>query len=180
MKTKRDTSPSVVYQMVNFMTDLNIPKDFTSKTILEPSAGEGLLLDYLKLNSKTNLLKAYSIDCFETNVDKRNLLKAKNYDLVGSDYLKENCKIKYDYIIACPPFKNGTDCLHIQKMYKDLKKEGYLITLCHSRYLIENKDIYKEFRSFLSSKEYYTRFLTDYSFIEKHKTVPTSIIILKK
>lgn len=175
-KTKRQTTPSVVYQMIDF---LGTGETFYNSDILEPSAGSGHMLDILRQHPDLEIKKS-TIMCCETNVEKRKTLKTIGYDVIGSDYLSTNVPIKADVVFACPPFKNGIDCLHIEKMYNDVKKGGKIITLCHSRWMTEGSERFVDFRGFLSNKKYKCKMLTEYSFIEKYKSVPTMILIIEK
>lgn len=178
-KTKRETTPSVVYQMIDF---LGTGETFYKSNILEPSAGEGSMLDILRQHPDLSVDKS-RVMCCETNVDKRETLLDKGYNLIGTDYLKTDISKTsrdIDVIIACPPFKNGADCIHIQKMYKDLKKGGTILTLCHSRWMTEGSEVFREFRNFLYDKKYRCKMLTEFSFVEKYKTVPAMILVIEK
>lgn len=54
------------------------------KTVLEPSAGKGDIVQGLKSHAKYQNL---DIDCVEINKDLRNCLKGAGYRVVGDDFL---------------------------------------------------------------------------------------------
>jgi 16S rRNA G966 N2-methylase RsmD len=171
MKTKRDTSKEVSEIIFNQIDDYS-----ERLRILEPSAGEGNLIDYISYKLK----RKFNIDVIELNTDKVNILKDKGYNVIGRDYIKTIITEQYDLILACPPFKDNVNLDHIQKMYGDVKLGGTIITLCNTQWIIDNNEKSFKFREFLSKVEYSMIMLPDNSFIEKDKTVPTILIKIKK
>jgi phospholipid N-methyltransferase len=169
--TKRDTSKEVaeiIYNQIDEYSD--------NLKILEPSAGEGNLIDFIsqKLNRKSN------IDVIELNGDKVKILKDKGYNVIGRDYMNTIITTPYDLILACPPFKDNVNLDHIRKMYDDIKVGGVIITLCNTQWINDNNEKSIMFREFLSKIKYSMTMLPDNSFIEKDKTVPTLLIKIKK
>ncbi len=75
-------------------------------TVLEPSAGKGNIIDYIK-NDKLK------IDAIEIDEDLRSILKGKKYNVIFDDFLEFQTNKKYDLIIANFPFSDGD--LHLQK-----------------------------------------------------------------
>jgi len=173
MKTKRDTSKEVSDIMYR-----KIINEFSyTDRVLEPSAGEGNLIDYIS----NNIVFDTPIDVIELNQEKANKLLEKGYNLIGRDYMNTNLENTYDIIIACPPFKDDANLEHIQKMYKDLAYLGTAITLCNTKWIYDNTAKAIEFREFLQTIQHSITMLPDNSYIEKGKTVPTIIIkIIKK
>lgn len=172
IKTIRDTSPQVASIMLSVGIDFIKP----NFKILEPSAGEGNLVDFIAkaIGSKNN------IDVIELNADKVNTLKEKGYNVIGRDYMNTSLENTYDVIIACPPFKDNANLYHIQKMYTDVKDGGYVLTLCNSQWITDNSEKSVSFRKFLLGKKYSITMLPDNSFMEKGKTVPTILIKMQK
>lgn len=170
MKTQRVTPLSVIKRLFD-LADISL----TDK-VLEPSAGEGAILDYIKsiYPNKKNML------AFELNADKVNILKEKGYDAHQKDFLD---LISYNYntfdvVIAAPPFKNNVDVLHIMHMYKCLvwEKSARVVSLTSPFWLTNNEKHQVLFRQWLENKKYLMEMLPDNTFIEKGKTVPTAII----
>lgn len=92
-------------------------------TILEPSAGKGDILDYLKELGAENLY------CIEQNIDLQSILKEKGYRLINSDFLKYNGDYVFDLIVMNPPFSNGAE--HLLKAW-DIMNGGDIICLLNS------------------------------------------------
>lgn len=76
------------------------------KKILEPSAGKGNIIEYIK--DKNYKLRS-SIDVCEINPKYREELEelSVNVNIKGYDFLEYNPDVLYDLIIMNPPFNNG-------------------------------------------------------------------------
>lgn len=170
IKTIRKTSQSVIDQILKHC-DL---KDHFF--VLEPSAGSGDLVDGLiRHNSSLN------IDCVELNKELRDILKAKGFSVVGEDFLKlEPYLCKYDYVIACPTYKDNIDIDHIMHMYRFLKPGGSVVSLTSPYWTVRNSDRQRNFRNWLEDKDYYISMLKDFSFVENYDTQPSAIIKINK
>lgn len=168
-KTIRKTRQVVIDQIVSF-GDTQINGD-----ILEPSAGDGDLVE--------GLLRVYpeiNIDCVELNKAKRDTLKEKGFNVVGSDFLNFKSDKKYDAVIACPTYKNNVDVIHIMHMYDFVKPGGFVLSLTSPFWTTRNDDHQVEFRKWLEDKKYSMVMLHDNSFVEKHKTQPSMLIKIYK
>lgn len=94
-------------------------------TVLEPSAGNGLLADVIAENTNRDKSK---IDVIEYNYDLREILELKGYNVVGNDFLKFD-KRQYDRIVMNPPFEKEQDIRHVYHAYKVLKPNGRLVAI---------------------------------------------------
>lgn len=77
-------------------------------TVLEPSAGKGNLIRFLR--EKWELRETYrrpKIDAIEYNPELRQTLQEMNVDICGFDFLKFTSFAPYDLIFANPPFSTG-------------------------------------------------------------------------
>lgn len=87
------------------------------KSILEPSAGTGNIVEALKRKegSQTRYYTKVSldIDCIEADQNLQHILKGKNYRVVHDDFLTYDTMKEYDLIVMNPPFANG--CKHLLK-----------------------------------------------------------------
>ena len=172
MKTVRQTPMQIADKLIeqSYLTD--------NLSVLEPSAGEGLIIDRIFQNYTFTGL---DIDCVELNKEKAQTLSNKGYNTYHIDFLQFKTEKKYDKIIAAPPFKGNADIFHIQHMFELLKPKGIIISLTSPYWLTNNEKHQVDFRKWLESKEYYLNMVPDNSFVEKYKSVPTSIIkIFKK
>lgn len=92
-------------------------------TVLEPSAGKGDIVEFIKnkVYSYTHLRKGPDVDCIELDPDLRCTLKGKDMRVVHDDFLTFHTFKKYDLIIMNPPFKDGA--AHLLKAL-DMQKRG--------------------------------------------------------
>lgn len=118
MKTQRITSQKVIDALLE-KVDIK-PSD----SVLEPSAGHGILADGIKKKFSQCLL-----DCVELNRECRQSLQNKGHNVVGSDFFRFQTEKKYDFIVACPNFRDNIDCRHIMHMYDKLKLGGEIASL---------------------------------------------------
>lgn len=99
------------------------------KRILEPSAGKGDILDYIVNtfgghwgdNGIKN--KCYSL---EIEPELCSILKDKQYNILGNDFLDFNTHLTFDLIVMNPPFSKGAS--HLLKAW-DVSKGGKIICL---------------------------------------------------
>lgn len=96
-------------------------------SILEPSTGNGKIVDKLKAIEKPaysyNSKKYnFDIDCIENDNNLRSILKDKNYRLVYNDFLTYETMKEYDLIIMNPPFSNGVK--HLLKALEMQERNG--------------------------------------------------------
>lgn len=95
--------------------------------ILEPSAGDGGILDYLV--DKHGLSKR-GINAIELAADFRTVLQGKGYRVVGSDFLAFDDPYKFDVVIMNPPFADGDS--HLLKAWQVVADGGHVICLLNA------------------------------------------------
>lgn len=172
--TIRNTPVEVAEKMVRQFDRYHSPQ-----RVLEPSAGEGSLIDVYNKRFEVEKSKIF---CIELNKDKCDVLKEKGYNAIHNDFLKipnENIG-KFNSIIAAPPFKGNSDIHHIMKMYDLLIGGGVMVSLTSPFWVTNNEEHQVMFRKFLEDKSYQLTMLPDNSFMEKGKTVHTMIIRIIK
>jgi len=96
------------------------------KSILEPSAGKGDIVEALK---KKEEIRSYGynkyqfdIDCIEMDQNLQHILKGKKIRVVHNDFLTYSTMKEYDLIIMNPPFSNG--CKHLLKALEMQQRNG--------------------------------------------------------
>ena len=89
-------------------------------SVLEPSAGMGHIAEKIRD-------AGVSPDVIEFSGDRRELLEAKGFNVVGTDFMEAGDK--YDRIIMNPPFSNRRDAEHVQHAYTLLKPGGRLVAI---------------------------------------------------
>lgn len=138
-------------------------------TILEPSAGQGHILDELK---------NYNISCGELLLKNKEILKSKGYDLLFEDFLKYNDK-HFDRIIMNPPFKNQLDIDHVNHAYSLLNKNGRLVSIMSNGVTFRDNNKTKIFRELIKACGTLEE-LPQKSFFTSGTCVNTVIVILNK
>lgn len=120
-----DFYPTPDYLVEEMVKDL----DFRLiKSVLEPSAGKGDILEGLKKRSEQRRSCWYSdninldIDCIEKDPNLRQILKGNNYRVVHDDFLSYSTMKLYDLIIMNPPFSDG--CKHLLKALDMQRRNG--------------------------------------------------------
>lgn len=98
---------------------------------LEPSAGQGAIADVIRGMGST-------VDCVELDPFNREILLAKDYPVIGEDFLELGDEItnSYDLVIMNPPFDRDKWVKHVLKAYGCLKPYGCLISICPTPPLI--------------------------------------------
>ena len=117
--------------------------------ILEPSAGKGNIVEVLnEYNKYYDRVKINSIDCIEIDNNLRAILKDKNFNLIGRDFLNFNTYKEYDLILMNPPFENGEK--HLLKAISLIENNGgQIICLLNAETL---KNPYSNYRKVLMNK----------------------------
>ena len=98
------------------------------KTLLEPSAGKGDIVDYIEENWRDT-----DIDCIEIDTTLQATLKGKKYRVVYDDFLTYKTYKKYDLIVMNPPFDNGEK--HLLKALELQQDGGKIICLLNAETL---------------------------------------------
>lgn len=164
------TPPEIAKTMVSL---LNITDG--DLTILEPSAGQGALIK--EVQAKYDGLVFY----YELmDINKGVLKNIPNAVYMGDDFLCSDTEIKYDRIIANPPFSKNQDIEHICRMYEHLEKGGRLVTLCSTHYVQTTGRKEQGFREFLADVEATEQPLAARAFKESGTNIPTMMIIIDK
>ena len=98
------------------------------KSILEPSAGKGNIVEALKKKEESHnkyygkKYFEFDIDCIESDQNLQHIIKGKNFRVVYNDFLTYNTMKEYDLIIMNPPFSNG--CKHLLKALEMQERNG--------------------------------------------------------
>ena len=119
--------------------------------ILEPSAGQGSILDVVKalgLNVK--------IDCCELMPENKKVLEDKGYEVQWGDFLALNEDWKYTKIIANPPFAKNQDIKHVRKMYNHLEDTGKVVAIMSTSWIQSSLKEAKAFKAWLDDDGYFT------------------------
>ncbi|MEY8392922.1 DUF4942 domain-containing protein [Lachnospiraceae bacterium 45-W7] len=101
-------------------------------TILEPSAGNGDICDYMKeaANKYPYYNRILDIDCIEINGNRQATLKGKEYRVVYDDFLRFETYKQYDLIAMNPPFADGEK--HLLKALEMQKNGGNVMCILNA------------------------------------------------
>jgi|GEM_PF-1853945 len=135
--------------------------------VLEPSAGMGHIADRIR---ETGV----EPDVIELSGERRELLEAKGYNVVGSDFMEYDDK-KYDRIIMNPPFSDRRDAKHLLHAYDLLKPDGRLVAIVGEGVFFGNDKKAKAFRNWLDDVGGSEEKLPEGSFQDPNLPVNTSV-----
>lgn len=138
--------------------------------ILEPSAGQGNILEFLK---------EYDVTVGELYSGNRTILEEKGYPVLFEDFMKYEEYEKYDRIIMNPPFAKQEDIDHVNHAYKMLKKGGRLVSVMATSIQFRDNKKSKKLRELIESKGYIEE-LPEESFKESGTNVRTVIVVIDK
>ena len=147
-----------------------------AKSILEPSAGKGDILQGIEPYCKIHSDCATIIDCVEIDPNLRAILKAKGYNVVGSDFLTFQTYTQYDLVIMNPPFKNGDK--HLLKALEMCKNGGQVCCILNAETLknpctVYRQDLVRKLEEYNASIEYIS---SGFSAAERKTDVETAIV----
>lgn len=141
--------------------------------VLEPSAGQGAILDCIPQHFETVYL-------FEFNEINQQILKQKGYNLAGNDFLEINTNHKFDKIIANPPFSKNQDIDHVLKMYEVLQDGGRIVTIMSNHWRFCNKKKETEFRNWLETVNYTIYDIPEGTFKESGTSIAACLLVINK
>lgn len=147
-------------------------------TILEPSAGQGALIEAL-YEIRCPELEIHYCELMDINRDivAKKQLKTK---FMGDDFLKHPISFKYDRIIANPPFTKNQDIEHIRKMYDHLNDGGVLVTLSSKSWQLGSSKKQQEFKDWLDTTNYYIETIDAGEFKSSGTMIETLMIVINK
>jgi hypothetical protein len=166
------TTPSVEKLVASKITFLE-----ADKNILEPSAGDGVMIKMLRKKGYDG-----NIDVFEA-WDKNAALLAEmpNVTFLGADFLEAAPPEElYDLIVANPPFTGNSDIKHISKMLDLLRIGGRLFTICSTHFQTSTDKSSVRFLKMLTEQEAVITQIPKGAFKESGTDFPSVLICLTK
>lgn len=158
--------------VVNEMLGLVLQPCLGKFIMLEPSAGQGHMLDLLKSNFPNCI-----INCVEQNPMHCDRLKSKGYEPICDDFMNIE-PFEVDLVLMNPPFTYEIE--HIQHAYKFLKSGGQLITISSGGILSKTNKKGKEFKQWFDDMCGYDYILPQNSFKESGTSVSTKMLVFEK
>lgn len=161
-----------------YPTPKSLFKEITSKIqwwkidgILEPEAGKGDIVDYIKEERSDRI-----IDCIEINPELQATLKGKGYSVIHDDFLTFKPKCHYDLVIMNPPFDKGAT--HLLKALSIQKHGGRVICILNAEtlknpYSNERQELIKKLDELGASIAYQT---DAFASAERSTTVEIAVV----
>lgn len=138
------------------------------RSVLEPSAGKGDLLDALEKRIKESYYRydanKYDIDCIEFSEDLRRLLIGKEHRVIFNNFLKFETLKKYDLILMNPPFSEGDK--HLLKALELMKDGGQIVCILNAEtlknaYTNTRRELLMKLEEYDAQVEYLKQSFTD-------------------
>jgi len=148
-----------------------------SHTLLEPSAGQGAIVEAIRRVSPKKPIAYY-----ELMQQNRDILEQKDlYTLfLGEDFIKEGGIVQFDRIVANPPFTKNQDIDHVYKMYEVLKTGGKMVSIVSTSWQRGSQKKQVAFRKWLNGVDATILNVDAGEFKESGTNIETRIIIIEK
>lgn len=154
------------------------------RTVLEPSAGKGNIVEYLQkeakkvLGSWTREENFLDVDCIEKDQNLRHILKGNGMRVVHDDFLTYDTMKMYDLIIMNPPFSDG--CRHLLKAMEMQEITGGAIVCLLNAETLKNQC--SNDRILLAKKIEQSNGTVEYvqsAFMEAERKTPVEVALVK-
>ncbi len=174
-KTNYFPTPLSVIEKMNEYFDVS-----ADMRILEPSAGEGAICDYL-MKEYGGKNYSFSVDVCEKHVPFMAGLANKGYRVVGTDFMEMVKPDRgYHLILANPPFSKNQDVIHFKRMYELLAPGGRVICVMSAKWRSDSDPMLKKFRDALGYCFHSVESVPKGSFRASGTEIETCILILDK
>lgn len=149
--------------------------------VLEPSAGQGALIDAAFRVSPNALIDAYELMPINYDILKEKYSHRHVY-LKGKDFLVESdvSKDRYDVILANPPFTKNQDIDHIHRMLRLLAPGGRLVTVASNHWRQSNNNKESTFKLLLENLGAVTTDIERGAFKSSGTMVGSCIVVVDK
>lgn len=147
-------------------------------SILEPSAGQGSIV-----NAINKLFPNKMVSCYELMPTNQIILKKiETVAFIGEDFLNANdtSHLKFDRIIANPPFTKNQDIDHVKEMFNRLNSGGRLVSIMSKHWEHSNNKKETSFRKWLEDVNFQVEQTPAGEFKESGTLIETRIVIIDK
>ena len=124
------------------------------RTVLEPSAGSGCLIDILRQQHPGAIISYCEINCFLLEILRAKYEQSGEVHFTGRDFFDLDPVIfeaRFDAIVLNPPFERGDDIAHVLHAYKFLAPEGVLAAIVSDGVFARQDRKATAFRDFLTA-----------------------------
>jgi hypothetical protein len=98
-------------------------RDDSEGALLEPEAGSGHILDFVR-----GACPRVALTCYERHYTLQEILRLKGY-APGDDFLEAAPATGYNFVLMNPPFERGQDMQHVRHAYECLAPGGVLVAV---------------------------------------------------
>ena len=142
------TPPDVAEQFMQFARLGKV------KTVLEPSAGSGCLIDIVRRQHPGAVISYCEINCFLLEILRAKYEDSGEVHFIGRDFFDLDPAIfepRFDAIVLNPPFERAEDIAHVLHAYKFLAPEGILAAIVSDGVFARKDKKTTAFRDFLTA-----------------------------
>ena len=140
--------------------------------LLEPSAGDGAILDFFPKNNPY-----VAIELMDDNCKK---LRDKGYSVSKGDFLNWTPENKADKVVMNPPFTKQQDVQHISHAWKCLVKGGMLVSIVSESPFFRENSLSRDFRDWIDMNDVVVIPLESGDFKSSVTMVKTRMIVATK
>lgn len=155
------------------LRDIN-PQKYFRKTVLDPSGGDGALLEPFT-NGRWTSTDTIS---FEIDPNLQAILSSKGHKVIGNDFLTEPCPYSPDLIVMNPPFKDGDK--HLLRAWEILKNGEIRCLINAETYLNPYSQTRKELKRIIDNNGTFEELGSVFSDARRKTNVNVGLVILKK
>lgn len=125
---------------VEYLLDFHINEN---SHILEPSCGDGALLEGIRRKTQDKNVKITGV---EYNCERCNISRSKGFRVYQDNFLTWKTEDRFDLIIMNPPFYRKHYIQHIDRAYELLADGGFLVSILPVTAQINHKILDKKYR----------------------------------
>lgn len=178
------TPPSVVNQMREIIEAWNENNPYKCKAVLEPSAGDGaileMLVDLFPVNDTPSMGKSNDVFAVELNPRMQETLSGFGVEVFCPvDFLTFNDG-PFDVIAANPPFTGNQDIKHVRHMESQLVEGGILVSVMSMHFTFATDKESVSFKEWLNNFEHEVIELPAGAFKESGTNVAACLLVIRK
>lgn len=146
--------------------------------VLEPSAGDGALIEAIAKAHPTAIIHALEIDpVLIERLTQKFTLRAT---IAQGDFLHVEMQPTFDRVVMNPPFGKGGDMTHVTRAFRLLRPGGILAAIMSPHWTFAEGPVAIRFRGFVNDHSHDWTQLPDGSFRASGTDVKTGILVLRK
>lgn len=146
--------------------------------VLEPSAGDGALIEAIAKAQPEAIIAALEID--PVMIERLGEKWGLRATIGEGDFLAIEWPSDFDRVVMNPPFGRGADMAHVTKALGLLKPDGILVAIMSPHWTFAESSAATAFRDLVHGHSYDWTLLPEGSFRASGTNVSTGILIIRK